>query len=100
MLNKGIKAERKLAKDIDGKTTPASGASIIKGDIITDRFVIQSKYTDKKSFSLKLKDLLQAEADALHEGREPLFMIEFSGRRYWVLSNYMMEDLLSKKEND
>ena len=103
MKNKGIKAERVIAKSVNGRVTPASGSGCIKGDVLANmnagifgKFNIQSKYTDKKSFTLKLNDLLQARSDAAHEGREVLFCISFGGLVFWVCSQYIMDGLLNR----
>ena len=94
--NIGIKEEDRIAKKLNGRTTPRSGGGIIKGDVLAKmgdkNLCIQSKYTDKNSFTLKLSDLNNAERDALHEGKEPVFIVSFSGKRFWVLSEYIALD--------
>ena len=104
MKNKGIKAERVIEKRTLGKTTPASGAAHIKGDVLADidaglfgKFNIQSKYTDKPSFTLKLKDLLSAQSDAAHEGREMLFVVSFGSQRFWIVADYLISDIVKGK---
>lgn len=94
MNNKGIKTEKKLAEKVAGKTVARSGGGILKGDVKTKEYLIQSKYTDKKSFSLKLTDLEKAEEEAIMENRMPLFYISFGGKEYWIINNSMANELI------
>lgn len=88
MLNKGMKEERILAKRLDMKTTPRSGGGMQKGDIKDEDYLIQLKYTEKQSFSLKLSDIQKANREAISEGKEPLFAISFKGEVYFLLNEH------------
>jgi hypothetical protein len=95
---RSVKQERAAAKKLDGRTTPNSGAGwAVKNDVKTDRFSIEYKFTDKKSFSLKLDDLLKAETQALLDGgRESAFVVEFSiaGREFLIIDASHGQELL------
>lgn len=47
---------------------------------------MELKYTDKKSYSLKVADLQTAEKHALLDGRDMAFGISFSGEDYVVVT--------------
>jgi hypothetical protein len=74
-----------------------SGAGWLrKNDVQSEDVSVEAKYTDKKSFSLKVDDLLLAEKYALLDDRDLVFAIEFStaGRTFAVIS---WEDYLGLK---
>ena len=85
-LKKSQKQEARLAKAYGGKVTPGSGNGWVhKNDVKTPTLSIEAKYTDAKSYSLKLADLLKAEKIALIDGRDTIFTISFSGEEFVVL---------------
>lgn len=58
-----------------------------KNDVKNDLVSVEYKYTDKKSYSLKLDDLLKAERQALLDGgRESAFVVELGGREWLIVS--------------
>lgn len=84
--------EKRLAKEFGGRTTPASGALAIKGDVQTRGELIEAKTTAKTQYTLKLKDLRKLEEQARGAGKLPVFVIEISNEselpivnREWVL---------------
>lgn len=67
--------------------TPGSGNGWVKkNDVRTPDLSLEAKYTDAKSFSLKVADLEKGEEYALADGRDFAFVISFSGRE-WVVLN-------------
>lgn len=59
-----------------------------KNDVKTSDLSVEFKYTDAKSYSLKLADLLRAEKQALMDsGREFAFYVGFGERKgaNWVI---------------
>lgn len=74
--------EERVAERLGGRRTPGSGSGwTTKNDVKTDDVSLEVKYTDKKSYSLKLDDLLKAERQALLDsGREFGFLVGF-GRK-------------------
>jgi hypothetical protein len=80
------KQEAHLAKVYGGSVTPGSGNGWVhKNDVKTPTLSIEAKYTDAKSFSLKLADLIKAEKIALIDGRDTVFTISFSGDEFAIL---------------
>lgn len=54
MKTKSQKQEQRVAKEVGGKVTPASGALWgLKGDVRADSILIECKYTDAQSYSVK-----------------------------------------------
>jgi hypothetical protein len=71
--------EQKVADRLGGQRTPGSGSGwSTKNDVKTNDTSVEVKYTDKKSYSLKLADLLRAEKQALQDsGRGFAFLVGF-----------------------
>ena len=100
-LKKSQRQERDAAAKYGGRVRPGSGNKWhSKGDVITEDSLIEVKYTDKKSFSLKLEELLKIEREALMEDRVPLFGISFSGKNYVVMTEEDYETLMLASEED
>lgn len=78
--------EKRLEKVLGGSRTAASGAFWSrKGDVRSERFLAEHKYTAAKSFSLKASELKKVETEALLVGRVPIFCISLDNRDYVVL---------------
>lgn len=77
--------EKRLAVIVGGKTIPASGAVRTDGgaDVRAQgKLTLEAKYTEKGSYSLKLKDLQKVRAVALRNGAErSAFVVGFKGPR-------------------
>lgn len=73
--------ERKVARDLGGRVQAGSGSSWrARQDVKTDDEMVQVKYTDKDSFTLRAKEWEGIVADALKNGREPAMIVEFPHR--------------------
>lgn len=81
------KGEAAAASRWDGQLSPASGSGPrAKNDFRTMDELVEYKYTEKKSFSLVNEQLIDLNVNAVIEGRNPVFLIEFAGgNRYAVL---------------
>lgn len=64
-----------------------------KNDVRSEEFSVECKTTEKKSYSLKLDDLLKAEKYALLDGRTMLFFLEICGYRYVVMTEADFEEM-------
>jgi len=85
-LKKSQRQEARLAKWYGGRVTPGSGNGWVhKNDVKTPTLSIEAKYTDAKSYSLKLVDLIKAEKIALMDGRDSIFTVSFSGEEFVIL---------------
>jgi hypothetical protein len=77
-LRKSRKQERDGAKRFGGTVNSQSGAGWIKkGDVTTPTEIVEFKYTDKKSYSLKVHDLIETWMHACFVGKRMVFGIEF-----------------------
>lgn len=76
-INHGNKSEKKLAKHLGGKQTPASGAANSKGDINLGDIKIEAKSTIKNSLSIKLDWLCKISREAIREGQVPAVSIRY-----------------------
>ena len=73
------KKEIKDAKDFKGRLTPKSGGySSFPGDVITKDFLIDSKLTEKKSFSITAKMWRKIYNEALKSRRLPCLSVSIS----------------------
>lgn len=73
------KQERKGAESYGGRLTPASGSKIdAKADAESDSEFIEFKHTEKKSFGLKLDELLKVARHAILAGKRMVFEVEFT----------------------
>jgi hypothetical protein len=79
---KATKYEDKVAKDFEGgQRQIASGAlPFWKHDVQTDNFLIEHKYTEGKSYSLKKIYFNGIMDEAFKIGRLPMMVIEFIDR--------------------
>lgn len=75
---KSKKQETRTAKEFGGKVTPASGAlDGAKGDVRTNSFLIENKFTDKSWYRLDLKIWDKIFKEATKDGlRTPLMQID------------------------
>jgi hypothetical protein len=72
--------EKKLAKRLGGRTTPASGAKDAhKGDIKVGEFLIDDKSTVNNSISITKDMLVKINREARESGKNPCLSISFHG---------------------
>jgi hypothetical protein len=70
------KKEEDDAESFEGRITPKSGGYwSFPGDVKTDRFLIDSKTTNKKSYSIKSTTWKKIEHEALKSRKIPLISI-------------------------
>ncbi len=75
---KSDKRVKKVAKKYGAKVVANSGATPwSKGDLKLHNNMIEHKMTGKKSYKLNKSDLLKLYSDAVKEGMNPIFMIDF-----------------------
>lgn len=63
------KRERICAEEIGGRTTPASGSGIVKGDARNEHLVVDDKFTVARQFTLREVDLSKLVTEARRTGR-------------------------------
>jgi hypothetical protein len=80
------KHEKRLAKAIGGSTNAASGAFWSrKGDVRSADFLIEHKWTGKKSKTIQAAELKKIVNEAVMDGRTPVFGIHLDGEDYVIL---------------
>ena len=80
------KQEERTAEKYNGSRNVMSGAGWVrKNDVRTIDLLIENKFTDKKSFSLKSEELVKLSRTAILEDRIPVLQIDLGGRSYVVL---------------
>ena len=72
--------EKRVAKEVGGRTTPASGAiENFKGDVRSSKFLIECKTTEKDKYSLKFEVWEKIYKESLKDGfRIPVMCIELN----------------------
>ncbi|WP_409238320.1 hypothetical protein [Streptomyces sp. PA5.6] len=94
-LKRSQSQESKLASHYGGIVNSGSGNGWLhKNDVRSERFSFEAKTTEKKSYSLRIDDLLKAEENALISGREMVFAVELGGRNWMVVSQETFDTLL------
>ena len=80
------KHEEKQAKDFGGRVNKGSGNYWgVPGDIKTDKYLIEAKQTEKKSYSLNVDTLDKIYEEALFSKRIPLMAIKIQDTEVIVM---------------
>jgi hypothetical protein len=100
--DKWLKSENAAANSF-GKRIAFSGAhKMMKGDVMGEGafkdYLVEHKFTEKKSYSLKLELLKKIALEALGEGRKALFSIDFGGNDQYIVLR--KRDFMALVEND
>lgn len=91
-LKESRRQEKRRAERSGGRRTPGSGNGIRKNDVRTDEFSFECKFTAKRSYTLRLDDLLKAEKNALLEGRTMVFEVNIAGHTYMIMTEADWEE--------
>ncbi len=97
--------EKIIAKALGARVTPNSGATpFIKGDVLTDRFLIEAKTctTDKNSFSIKKEWIEKNRQEMCFMGKDYsaiAFSFGPSSKQYYVIDEELMLDLIKLHNN-
>lgn len=104
------KQEKQLAKQLDGKRQPNSGATLFqKGDVILKKYGIllecKTKMDSSKSFTIKKEWLEKNKEDAFGMGCIPsrstmAFDFGDDDGTYFIISYKFFKEILSLLEND
>ena len=80
------KQEERTADKYYGSRNVMSGAGWVrKNDVRTIDLLIENKFTDKKSFSIKSDEMVKLARTAILEDRVPVLQVDLGGRSYVVL---------------
>ena len=78
---RSVRQERRIAQDLGGRTTPASGARWgARRDVRSDAWLVEAKTTGQRSYRVEEKDLDFLKRQAYRLGRTPAYVVELQGR--------------------
>mgnify|MGYP000406817194 FL=1 len=78
--------EERTAERYNGSRNVMSGAWLVrKNDVRTIDLLIENKFTDKKSYSIKSNEMVKLSRTAILEDRIPVLQVDLGGRSYVVL---------------
>lgn len=85
-LRAAVGHEKKVARDIGGRRTAASGALPgHKGDAYNERWLVEAKQTKSPRYALTLEVWRKIELEAFDKKRLPVLVIDMAGRRVAVV---------------
>ena len=92
---KSQKQEKRTAKEFGGSTQIASGALYFaKGDVRTDDFLIENKFTDNDFFILKHSIWDKIRDEATRDGlRTPVMQVDIQEKSYIIIDVDILEEL-------
>ena len=80
------KQEERTADKYYGSRNIMSGAGWVrKNDVRTIDLLVENKFTDKKSYSIKSEEMVKLARTAILEDRVPVLQVDLGGRSYVVL---------------
>ena len=86
MVSRSDRQENRLAKDLNGRRSPASGAGIgLKRDVRTKRLLIEAKTTERAVYYAQVTELRHLAVQAFQEGRVPAFIMQIRDHEEVVL---------------
>jgi len=102
------KQEKKIAKAVNGKKTPNSGATLFKkGDVTTDKWLYEAKTKteESKSFTIKREWIEKNKEEAFAMGKDyNALVIDFGdGKQFYLLDEktfLLMKRCLEEAENE
>lgn len=89
--DKANKTEKRLAKRLGGSRQPGSGMfSCMKGDVKTPELLIDSKETDRDSFSLTTKMLAKIEEESHTQRKVPAIVLKFNEAKLGMIKEWIV----------
>ena len=80
------KQEERTADKYYGSRNIMSGAGWVrKNDVRTIDLLVENKFTDKNSYSIKSEEMVKLARTAILEDRVPVLQVDLGGRSYVVL---------------
>ena len=74
-----LRQEKRLAKDLEGRTQPGSGSVWgFRRDVRTPTILIEAKTTTLPKYSLSVRDLTYLTHQAYSDGKVPAYVVEFN----------------------
>lgn len=92
---KGRDFEKVVAKVINGRLIPNSGAGAFKkGDVVNSTFLLDTKYTDSESYIFNLDTFDTLEVQATQLDKLPAIAIGFGNhKRFAIIDLELLNDL-------
>lgn len=95
-LRRSVRQERAIARDTGGRRQAASGSLPgLKGDVKTKSWLIEAKTTAGVTYTLKLRTWRKIEQEALVARKEPVLVLEISGRKLAIIDYDLWVDMLA-----
>ena len=100
----GRASEKKVAKSVGGRLTPASGAMAgAKGDVRLPNFLLEAKSTSDQTMRVELHWLQKISHEALSIGKQPALSIRFvnpdgspkKGGSFVAIPEYLFKELVN-----
>ena len=76
----GRAAEKAFAAKLGMKLMPASGAASSKGDMSSERFLLEAKSTIKDKYPVAIQTLIKIHSEAIMAGKLPALAILFTDK--------------------
>ena len=90
-------SEKDAARKFGGRVQIASGAlRHAKGDVLTDRYLIEDKTTNAASYSLKKGRFEKARIEAFNRGKRAMMRITIQGETLCVVTEQEMLEILCR----
>lgn len=87
------KREKQAAVRFDSEAQPGSGATPwAKEDLKGLHFLSQHKHTKKNSHRIVKEDLQELERNAIDEGKEGAYIIDFDGEEYVTITKRLFDE--------
>jgi len=67
-----------------------------KSDVKSELFLLEDKFTDKQSFTLKVETLKKNQIEAIKNNRRPCLRVEFKTNAYYILDELTFTELLNE----
>lgn len=94
---RSARSEKRAAEVLQGRRQPASGAlacGALKGDVKSDKFVLEDKTTEHASYQFKLDEWRKLCREAFGQCRRPVFRMQIRGEAIYCLDEMTFQQLL------
>lgn len=93
-------SEYDAAEEFEGTRVPFSGATFLgKLDVVSggkfNGYLIENKYTTKKSYSLNKHYIRECERLARREGKKCFMRVDYEGQKYIVIRQDWFQELFN-----
>jgi siroheme synthase len=96
-LRRSVAQEERLAVQLGGKRIAGSGSQLgAKGDVKTERWLVEAKTTTSGRFPLTLALFRKIEKEAIQAGKAPVMVIEMAGRSLAVIT---LDDFIAFRDS-